>query len=68
MGEESELNTEKRKERKEAQRLLSELIIIESQPLFSFYIVSLIIHKIKLFWLFNLIGQYFVHLKNEKVE
>ena len=40
MGEERELNTEKRKERKEAQRLLSELLIMESQPLFSFYVVS----------------------------
>lgn len=49
MGEESELNTEKSKERKEAQRLLSELIIMGSQSLFSFYAVSLVIHKIKLF-------------------
>lgn len=31
---------EKKKERKEAQRLLSELLILESQPLFSFYVVS----------------------------
>ena len=40
MGEEREINPEKRKERKEAQRLLSELLIMESQPLFSFYVVS----------------------------